>query len=155
VIVKFKENTEFDEMINRVVQGHCLDALKTIPDNSIDCVVTSPPYYTLRKYKEAETDWGDWVGQLGREPTLDLYLDHLLLVTKEIKRILTPTGILFWNHGDSYDKNKCMTLQGYRLVLRMVEEQGWILRQRIIFWVMLFHIQQRTGRISLMKKCLC
>jgi len=85
-----------------VYNQHVLQALKQLPDNSIDCIVTSPPYYGLRSYKGAETDWGDWHGQLGLEPTYQMYLNHLLLITKELKRVLKPSGTLFWNMGDSY-----------------------------------------------------
>ena len=151
----------------KIFQGHVLDALKQIESNSIDCIITSPPYWGLRDYGEdANTDWGDWHGQLGLEPTLELYLKHMLQITKELKRVLKPTGVMFWNHGDSYtsyygkhgnrttkekwgDRGsltddlrppipkkipyKSLCLQNYRLVLRMVDEQGWILRN-IIIW---------------------
>jgi len=105
---------------------------------------------------------GAWRGQLGLEPSLDLYLRHLLQVTAELKRVLKPSGVMFWNHGDSYggsggsggDYNegglregqprvgksgigiipKCLAMQNYRLIQKMVDEQGWILRN-IIPWV--------------------
>jgi DNA modification methylase len=150
----------------KVIQGHVLDALKQIPDNSIDCIVTSPPYWGLRKYPDsANVQWNDgWYGQLGLEPTLEMYIDHLLQITRELKRVLKPTGIMFWNHGDCYGGNmgftdstrsdapcnrgrwqpdapikrklpsKTMALQNFRLVLRMVDEQGWILRNVIIWY---------------------
>jgi len=85
-----------------VYNQHVLQALKQLPDNSIDCIVTSPPYYGLRSYKGTETDWNDWFGQLGLEPTYQMYIEHLLMVTAELKRVLKPSGTLFWNMGDSY-----------------------------------------------------
>jgi len=130
-----------------VYNQHVLQALKQIPDNSVDCIITSPPYYGLRSYKGADTIWGGdpncehdfeirehhtqgqsdkattespikgleknwkegfcskcgaWKGQLGLEPTYQMYIDHLLTVTAELKRILKPSGTLFWNMGDSY-----------------------------------------------------
>jgi len=85
-----------------VYNQHVLQALKQLSDNSIDCIVTSPPYYGLRSYKGAETDWNGWFGQLGLEPTYQMYIEHLLMVTAELKRILKPSGTLFWNMGDSY-----------------------------------------------------
>ena len=85
-----------------VYNQHVLQALKQLPDNSIDCIVTSPPYYGLRSYKGTETDWNGWFGQLGLEPTYQMYIEHLLMVTAELKRVLKPSGILFWNMGDSY-----------------------------------------------------
>ena len=45
---------------------------------------------------------GAWYGQLGLEPTLDLFLEHLLEITAELKRVLKKTGVMFWNHGDCY-----------------------------------------------------
>jgi len=85
-----------------VYNQHVLQALKQLPDNSVDCIVTSPPYYGLRSYKGTETDWNGWFGQLGLEPTYQMYLEHLLMVTAELKRVLKPSGTLFWNMGDSY-----------------------------------------------------
>jgi len=199
-----------------LIQGHILEALKKIPDNSVDCIVTSPPYWGLRRYPDsANTIWdgdpncqhewnfetrkgqsggknnpyaeklkikgmenfkefpdtqyafckkcGAWFGQLGLEPSLDLYINHLLQITAELKRVLKPTGVMFWNHGDCYGgamhftsntksdapcnrgrwkpnepierkyPEKCMAMQNYRLALRMIDEQGWILRN-IIIW---------------------
>jgi len=100
---------------------------------------------------------GAWYGQLGLEPTLGLYIQHLLQITAELKRVLKPTGMMFWNHGDCYggtkgwgsdrlnatDINppvitdnltpKCLALQNERLILKMIDEQGWILRNRIVW----------------------
>lgn len=84
--------------------GHCLDALRTMPRNSIDCCVTSPPYYGLRKYEGVDPvvwggdagcahEWGDsfcqacgaWRGCLGLEPTYPLYLEHMVAITVQSK----------------------------------------------------------------------
>jgi len=86
----------------QIINGNALDELKKLPDESVECVVTSPPYYGLRSYKGAETEWEDWQGQLGLEPSYQMYLNHLLMVTGELKRVLKDTGTLFWNMGDSY-----------------------------------------------------
>jgi DNA modification methylase len=143
----------------QIINGNALDELKKLPDESVDCVITSPPYYGLRSYKGAETIWGGdpkcehnfsnsnayfdnlryrgggktsvgnnkkreifvgpevnhafcekcgaWYGQLGLEPTYQMYLDHLLMVTRELKRVLKETGTLFWNMGDSYASEGC------------------------------------------------
>ncbi|MCD6590887.1 MAG: hypothetical protein J7K72_02855 [Candidatus Aenigmarchaeota archaeon] len=198
--------------INKIVQGDVLRVLKKFPDNSVDCIITSPPYWGLRFYGEqANTIWGGdpncehewefeevsqsggqgensekqltnkgsyftakqgfckkcgaWYGQLGLEPTLDMFIEHLLEITAELKRVLKPSGCMFWNHGDCYSGNmgkrsgwsyvsnlgnkkdgtainfkpkydfpqKCLCLQNYILALRMIQEQGWILRN-IIIW---------------------
>lgn len=157
--------------------GNTLDLLKELDDESVQLIVTSPPYWGLRDYGDgARTIWdGDkecdaWYGQLGLEPTLDMYLDHLLQITSELKRVLKKDGVMFWNHGDSYGGSlqgygaskpsktgfqkpagidpryvrdgippiskmppKCMILQNYRLILKMIDEQGWILRNDIIW----------------------
>lgn len=132
-----------------------MGVLKTLPDESIDCVITSPPYYSLRDYGVE--------GQLGLEKSLSEYLDKMLLVTAELHRVLKDVGTLWWNHGDNYShkqsmgnqgKNggradrrftvngipgrtdtpeKSLTLQAHRLAVRMIDEQGWILRNQIIW----------------------
>jgi len=89
-------------MVVQIINGNALEELKKLPDESIDCIITSPPYYGLRAYKGAETNWGDWQGQLGLEPTYQMYLEHLLMITAELKRVLKKTGTLFWNMGDTY-----------------------------------------------------
>jgi DNA modification methylase len=72
----------------------CLAGLKTLPDNSVDCCVTSPPYYGLRDYGVA--------GQIGLEETPEAYINKLVEVFTEVYRILKPTGTLWLNIGDSY-----------------------------------------------------
>jgi len=143
-------------MRHKIICGHVLDILKRLPDESVDTIVTSPPYWGLRDYgEETNTIWGGdpncehewivgttnhdnlrpskvsektivgsnkelrfrtgekvrnafcakcgaWYGQLGLEPTLDLYLVHLWQITDELYRVLKKTGIMFWNHGDCY-----------------------------------------------------
>ena len=79
---------------NQIIYGDVLVVLKTFHDDSIDCVLTSPPYYGLRDYGVE--------GQIGLEKTLDEYLEKMLAITAELKRVLKPTGTLWWNHGDSY-----------------------------------------------------
>jgi len=88
--------------VMQIINGNALDELKKLPDGSVDCVITSPPYYGLRSYKGAEMEWEDWKGQLGLEPTYQMYLGHLLMITRELKRVLKDTGTLFWNMSDSY-----------------------------------------------------
>lgn len=80
--------------INKIHQGDCLEVLKTLPENSIDCVVTSPPYWALRDYGVA--------GQLGLEPTFQEYITKLCDIFDEVKRVLKPEGTCFVNMGDTY-----------------------------------------------------
>lgn len=131
-----------EDIRNKIICGNALEELKKFPDNSIDAIVTSPPYYGLRDYgEETNVEWPDgWWGQLGQEPSLSLYIDHLLLITKELYRILKPSGVMWWNHGDSYGSSsstipyKHLGLQNYRLATRMTDEQGWIPRNIVVWW---------------------
>gem|GEM_PF-1143015 len=152
--------------VDKIIQGDTLQVLKTFPDDCIDCIITSPPYWGLRDYGIE--------GQIGLEPTLDGYIEKLLKITVELKRVLKPTGVMFWNHGDNYSsqptgsskaltnpfgkkyvhsgKNadeilkihgrqkkilpvpqKCLCLQNYRAIILMIDKQGWILRN-VIIW---------------------
>lgn len=77
-----------------------MDALKILPDESVDCIITSPPYWGLRSY--LPDGHPDKEKEIGLEPNLDLYIEHLLEVMRELKRILKKTGIIWWNHGDNY-----------------------------------------------------
>ena len=143
--------------VNFIYTGDTLEVLRTFPDECVDCIITSPPYHGLRDYGIK--------GQIGLESTLEEYLEKMLAVTSELKRVLKKSGTMFWNHGDSYGANwrggireseftiekfrkkkpwqdfygktgkitKCLSLQNFRLAQRMVDEQGWILRN-IIIW---------------------
>ena len=77
-----------------------------LPDGSVHAVVTSPPYFGLRKYAGVEPSaWGGdpaWLGCLGNEPTVDLYVAHLVEVFREVRRVLRSDGTLWLNLGDSY-----------------------------------------------------
>ena len=84
--------------INKIYQESCLDTCKRIKDNSIDCVITSPPYWQLRDY--------GYEGQWGLEPTFQEYLEHLWSLMDEIYRILKSDGTVWINLGDTYNGNK-------------------------------------------------
>ena len=77
-----------------ILQGDCLDQLRTLLDESVDCCITSPPYYGLRDYGIE--------GQIGLEPTPDAYVGRLVDVFREVRRALKPGGTLWLNLGDSY-----------------------------------------------------
>jgi DNA modification methylase len=204
--------------------GNTLDLLKDLDDESVQLVVTSPPYWGLRDYgdraktvwdgdKDCEHEWsqstkerivgkaigliglrgetdrpsqiycedrklsgsqicskcGAWYGQLGLEPTLEMYLSHLLQITTELKRVLRSDGCFYLNIGDTYggsgcgtggspeklklskevyhlpkgqnvssnfrgtNYNKCLLGIPWRIALKMIDEQGWILRNDIIW----------------------
>jgi DNA modification methylase len=77
-----------------VYLGDALAILRELPSESVDCVVTSPPYWGLRDYGVA--------GQLGLEPTPDLYVQKMVEVFREVRRVLSDRGTLWLNIGDSY-----------------------------------------------------
>lgn len=74
--------------------GDCRDVLKTLADQSVHCIVTSPPYFWLRDY---EVD-----GQIGHEHDLDAFVDVIASVFDEAKRVLRADGVVWLNLGDSY-----------------------------------------------------
>jgi DNA modification methylase len=81
-------------MINKILQGDVLDRLKDIPDGYVQMVCTSPPYWALRDYG-AE-------GQFGLEPTPEGYVEKLVEIGQEIKRVLRDDGTFWLNLGDTY-----------------------------------------------------
>lgn len=78
----------------KILNGDCRDMLKTLPDDSFDCCVTSPPYWGLRDYGVE--------GQIGLEPTMQEYLDSMVAIFREVRRVLKPEGTFWLNVGDSY-----------------------------------------------------
>ncbi len=82
-----------------------------LEDESVHCVVTSPPYWGLRDYGLAAGTFeaasrmcscGAWLGTLGLEPTPDLYVEHIVEVFREVRRVLRKDGVVWLNIGDSY-----------------------------------------------------
>jgi len=81
----------------------CYEGLKLLPDNVLDCVVTSPPYWGLRDYGTGGKEWHDgWIGELGLEPTPDIFVSHLCDIFDEVKRSMKDTGTCWVNLGDTY-----------------------------------------------------
>lgn len=153
---------DIKEFENNIIQGDCLKVLKTLPDEFVDLIITSPPYYGLRKY-------GDYDQQIGLEKTFDEFLKKILEITAELKRVLKPSGQFWLNFGDAYnshsigkgnvggiegqhrerDKNyrnslgmkmriqsrqvsdKCLMMMPERIALKMIDDQGWILRNKV------------------------
>lgn len=80
-----------------ILTGDALEKSKTLPDESVDCCVTSPPYWGLRDYGIA--------GQLGLEKSPEEYVASMVAVFGEVKRVLKEDGTLWLNLGDSYCMN--------------------------------------------------
>jgi len=108
---------------NKVYNLDAITGLRLLADESVDTIITSPPYYGLRDYDKAKTifggdpdcahDWieadhqtcskcGAWLGQLGLEPDVSGYISHLVMIFSEAWRVLKPTGSLWVVIGDSY-----------------------------------------------------
>ena len=80
--------------LDTILCGDSLDVLKALPESSVHCCVTSPPYYGLRDY--------GMDAQIGREATPEEYISRLTAVFREVRRVLRPDGTLWVNIADSY-----------------------------------------------------
>jgi DNA modification methylase len=146
---------------NKIYNEPCLDTLKKMQDKSIDCVISSPPYWQLRDY--------GYDGQWGLEPTFQEYLEHLWQMMDEIYRVLKDEGTCWINLGDSFSTqsgtnaalargkdyqsdstyivnrgesgklikpknlpNKCLLLIPHRFAIGCID-RGWIVRNDIIW----------------------
>jgi site-specific DNA-methyltransferase (adenine-specific) len=116
---------------NRVLVGDVRKRLADLPGDSVDCVITSPPYYQLRDY--GVTD------QIGLEPTVQGWVDELRLVLAGLVRVLKATGSLWLNVGDTYSRHeqfgaprKSLLLGPEKLLLALAED-GWIVRNKIVW----------------------
>jgi len=197
-----------DDFINKIICRDNLSVMKEMPDECIDMVITSPPYWGLRDYgfdmifggdPDCEHEWdrqikkwhsdigkgpkkeifddsfqvkgtrndsclkcGAWKGQLGLEPTPEMYIEHLTEIFNEIKRILKKEGTSWLNMGDTYSthtskrsgqfgkdikegfddiysrkrilplQEKCLCMIPERLSWSLIQD-GWILRNKIIW----------------------
>lgn len=76
-------------VLNKIIQGDALEVLRTMPTESVDCCITSPPYYGLRDYGVP--------GQIGQEETPEEYIERLVEVFREVRRVLSGRGTLWLN----------------------------------------------------------
>ena len=106
--------------------GDACEVLKTIPASTINCVITSPPYWQLRQYDDV-----DKAKEIGNEPSHIQYVQRLSLVFKEVKRVLTDDGSLWLNLGDKYHNKELMGIP-WRVALSLMDN-GWILRNDVIW----------------------
>lgn len=106
--------------------GDCLNVLKGIDNDSIDCVITSPPYWAMRIYDNAED-----LSEVGNEKDYNAYVIKITEIFNEVKRVLKPSGSLWLNLGDKY-QNKALMGMPWRVALSMMDN-GWILRNDVIW----------------------
>ena len=83
----------------RIINADVMKGLASLEDESVDCVVTSPPYWGLRDYGVE--------GQIGSEKTVTEFIDKLVVVFSEVKRVLKKRGTLWLNMGDCYAGSGC------------------------------------------------
>lgn len=111
------------ELANRIFVGNSLLTLQAIPSNSVDCIVTSPPYFGQRDYGVS--------GQIGNEKTPSEYINNLTAIFSECRRVLKESGSLWLNLGDKYDKGNLLGMP-WRVAIAL-QDDGWILRNDIIW----------------------
>lgn len=118
-------------MSYQLIQGNCLDVLRTLDAGSVQCCVTSPPYFGLRDYGVDS--------QLGNEATPAAYVENMVNVFREVWRVLAADGVLWLNLGDSYSTGRQGELPAKNLfgipwlVAFALQVDGWILRSDIIW----------------------
>jgi DNA modification methylase len=103
--------------------GDSVKVLRSLPAESIDFAMTSPPYWGKRVYAEAG---------IGLEDDYRTYIASMLAVTSELHRVLKPTGSFWLNVGDSY-LDKRLLMIPWRLAIAMADEQGWVLRNDVVW----------------------
>lgn len=116
---------------NTIVVGDIRDHLQHFPDASVDCIVTSPPYFALRNYGHPN--------QIGLEATVEDWVQELRLATRSLARVLRPTGTFWLNVGDSYSAHttegavkKSLLLGPQKLAIALADD-GWLIRNQIIW----------------------
>src|SRR3990172_12176735 len=99
------------------ILGDSLKTLVSFPPSCIDCCMTSPPYWSQRTYSG---------GGIGLEETYGEYVESILAVIAEVKRVLKPSGSFWLNLGDAYDRKNLVGIP-WRVAIAMTDQQGWIL----------------------------
>lgn len=89
----------------KILQGDCRRILKTLPDASVHCCITSPPYFGLRAYLPGDHSLKQF--EIGTEETPQAYVDTMVSVFREVRRVLRDDGTLWLNIGDSYASGGC------------------------------------------------
>lgn len=92
--------------LNQIICGDCFELIKMIPNESVNLVITSPPYFQQR----------DYGGGIGNEPSVDQYIGNLMVILGECARIIKPDGSIVFNLGDKYE-NSNLLLVPYRFAL--------------------------------------
>ena len=113
------------ETVNTFICGDSRSELEKFPDRCVDMIITSPPYYNQRNYKNNN--------QIGTENNPEDYIANILTVIRECKRILKDTGTFWLNVGDKYSKGHLLGMP-WRIAIKLQDEIGLILRSDIIWY---------------------
>jgi len=119
----FIEYTRGNALSPLLFHGGALDVLKDLPDHSIDCAMTSPPYWGKREYQN---------GGIGLEANYRDFIKDLAAIFSELKRVLKAEGSFWLNIGDTYE-NKGLVGVPWRVAFELTDHQGWILRNSVIW----------------------
>ncbi len=148
---------DINDWINKVHLGSCFDLIKQLPDESVDMIVTSPPYFNLRNYNVE--------GQFGQEKTFEEFVEKLCELFKDARRVLKKSGSVWVNLGDCYSSSgeagsgedeggetgiswvkhqrragksrlpeKCLNMIPQRFAIKMIDDVGYILRNEIVWF---------------------
>jgi site-specific DNA-methyltransferase (adenine-specific) len=117
--------------LGQILVGDIRTRLAVLPDAAVDTIITSPPYWALRNYGHSD--------QIGAEANVDAWADEIAAICQEFWRVLTPTGSLWLNLGDSYArhpndgaKKKGLLLGPQRVALKLTRA-GWLLRNQVVW----------------------
>ena len=108
---------------DQILCGDAYEQLQQLPDDLVDTIVTSPPYYRQRDYQSPQ--------QIGQQASVETYVDRLVAVFSVCRRVLKPTGSLWMVLGDKYI-NGCQLGLPWRVALAL-QEHEWILRSDVIW----------------------
>ena len=120
---QFQSYLETEDIEPLFLVGETLHILSQMPTNSMDFCMTSPPYWGQREYQS---------GGIGEEKTAAEFMQSLLAVFQQVHRVLKPTGSFWLNMGDTYQDKGLLAIP-WRLAIAMIDEQGWILRNGVIW----------------------
>lgn len=130
-----------------IIKGDSATSLKSLPADTFNVAVTSPPYFWVRDY--------GYEGQLGHEESVDAYIEKLMAVFDEVKRTLHPEGVFFLNIGDTYYSGngqphgsdpRCASRNFLRTKMRPVDQSGWEIPKKSLIgipWKVAFAMQSR------------
>lgn len=118
--------------------GDAATVLSHLPDASIDCAMTSPPYWGKREYEN---------GGIGLEEDYRDYITHLVGITLQLSRVLKPEGSFWLNIGDSY-RHKGLVGIPWRIAFELTDRQGWILRNSVIWNKVKSGMDNTTDRLG-------